>query len=133
MASCSRRSFEAVDSSQHGAVQDGDEVSFECLNCSFSWVPAVNAVVDKLAFEFVCFDTSHEAVGCFIVQSVEDGFDARIGESLAVCITTSDQMIGMAAFDWFSQCGIGVAIAEDENMAVAFDTLPWEHAWEYPL
>ena len=33
------------------AIEDGDEVCFECLHCSFSWVPSVHAGVDWLAFK----------------------------------------------------------------------------------
>ena len=49
---------------------------------------------------------------------------------MACIAPLNNQVVGSSAFDWFSQCGVGVTITQDEDAAVALDTLPWEHAWE---
>ena len=88
------------------AVEDGDEVSFECLDCSFCKVPSMHAGVDKLVVKVLCFDACNQAIGDFIVQSVEDGFDSCINEAFAACITALDQVICSPALDGFSEDGI---------------------------
>ena len=102
------------------AIKDGDEVGFESLNCSFGQVPTVHAGVDKLVVKVLCFDTCNEIIGDFIVQSVEDGFDACICESLVACITASNQVVQLPAFDWFGWDGIGIAVMKNEEAAVSF-------------
>ena len=94
-------------------------MGFEDLNCLFSQVSPVHARVDKLAGEVLCFDASNEVIGHFIVESVENGLDSCICETLAACITPLDQVISPPAFDWFSQDGIGVTVVECECEAVA--------------
>ena len=111
------------------AIEDGDEVSLECLNCSFCWVSLMHVGVDQLAVKVLCFDACNEAVGHFVVQAVEDWLHSSVSESLAACIMPLDQVVCPSAFDWFSKCGIGVMIAEDEDAAEALDALPGEHAW----
>ena len=103
-------------------------MGFECLNCPFHHAPSVHVRVDKLVVQIIFFDTGNEIIGDFIVQSVEDGFDACICESLVACIATLDQVICLHVFDWTSKDCIGVAITECEDVAVALCTLPRKHA-----
>ena len=44
------------------AVEDGDQVDFECLNCLFSQVPSVRAGVNWLTAKLLCFDACNEIV-----------------------------------------------------------------------
>ena len=54
------------------AIEDGDEVCLECLDCSFGWVSSVHARVDELMVKVLGSDTGDEVVGDFIVQAVKD-------------------------------------------------------------
>ena len=44
------------------AIEDGDEVGFECLDCSFCQVSLMHAGVDQFAVKFLRFDACHEVV-----------------------------------------------------------------------
>ena len=84
------------------AIQDGDEVGFEGLHCSFCWVPSVHAGVDQLTVKVLGSDTGNECIGDFIVKSVKNWFDSCINEAFAACITHLDQVVCSSALDWFS-------------------------------
>ena len=85
------------------AIQDGDEVGFECLNCSFSQVLSVHVGVDQLVVKIFCSNAGCECIRNFIVKSVEDWFDSCIHEALAACITPLDQVVCPSALDGFSK------------------------------
>ena len=85
------------------AIQDGDEVCFKGLDCSFCWVPSVHACVDQLAVKIFGSDAGCECIGNFIVKSVEDSFDSCICEALAACITPLDQVVCSSALDGLSE------------------------------
>ena len=84
------------------AIEDGDEVGFECLYGSFCKVPSVHVGVDQLAVKVLGFDTGDEVVGDFIVQAVKDWFDSCINEALVACIIPFDEVFGSTALDRFS-------------------------------
>lgn len=105
-------------------------MGFECLNCSFCWVPFVHVSVDQLAVKIFCSYAGHECIGDFIVKSVQNWFDSCICESFVACITSLDQMVCSSAFDWFTKNDIGIIVTECENMTVAFVAAPWKHARE---
>ena len=84
------------------AIQDGDEVCFEDLHCSFCQVPLVHVCVDQLAVKILGPDAGCEFIRNFIVKSVEDWFDSCIDEAFAACIMSFDQMVCSSAFDGFS-------------------------------
>ena len=84
------------------AIQDGDEVGFECLNCSFSWVPLVHVGVDQLVVKVFGSNAGCECIANLIVKSVEYWFDSCICEGLAACITPLDQVFCPSALDGLS-------------------------------
>ena len=85
------------------AIQDGDEVCFEGLHCSFCQVLTMHVCVDQLAVKIFGSNAGHECIGTFIVKSVEDWFDSCICEALAACITPLDQVVCPSALDGFSK------------------------------
>ena len=88
------------------AVEDGDEVSFECLDCSLCKVSSVHVCVDWLVVKVLRFDAGNQVIGDFIVQAMEDWFDSSTEESFVACIIALDQMVCSSAFDRFSKDGI---------------------------
>lgn len=50
---------------------------------------------------------------------MEDGLDSNICEALVAGITTLDQVISSSAFDWFSEDGVGITVAQVEDAAVS--------------
>ena len=111
------------------AIEDGDEVCFECLNGSFSQVLTVHACVDTLAVKVLRFDICNQVIGDFIVKSMEDWLDSCINEVLVACIIALNQVICTPALDWFCWDCIGVMIIECEDTAVALVASPGKHAW----
>ena len=45
-------------------------------------------------------------------------------------VAALNQMVGLSAFDWFSQDDIGITVAKNKDATVTLHTLPWKHAWE---
>ena len=84
------------------AIQDGNEVGFESLHCSFGQVSSMHAGVDQLAVKVLGSDTGDECIGDFIVQAMKDWFDSCINEALAACITPLVQVVCPSALDRLS-------------------------------
>ena len=84
------------------AIEDGDEVGFECLHCSFCWIPSMHVGVDKLVVKILGSNAGCEFIRNFIVKSVEDWFDSCIHEALAACIMPFHWVFCSSALDWFS-------------------------------
>ena len=111
------------------AIEDGDEVGFEGLCCSFCWVSLMHACVDQLAVKVLGPNAGCEFIGNFIVKSVEDWFDSCICEALVACITSLDQVVRPSALDGFSWCGIGIMVAQCGDVTVSLDALPRKGSW----
>lgn len=52
------------------AIEDRDEVSFECLNCSFGKVVAMVVGMRELVFQSFGFNALREFFGDFIVKAL---------------------------------------------------------------
>ena len=50
---------------------------------------------------------------------MQDWFDSSISEALVAGVTALDQVVSSSAFDWFSEDGIGITVAENEDAAVS--------------
>jgi len=101
------------------ATAGSNEVSFICLDSSFSRILAVVSWRDKLVGELIFLNGGHHQVGDFIVHFEKFGNESLLEELVVAGVESFDQCTGFPILDGESHNVIGVMVIEDEEILVA--------------
>ena len=101
------------------AIQNGDEVAFECSDCPLGEVVPVVMYIGKLVVKLFCFNGCNELLGHFVIKALQCWNDPCSFQLVVAVVVASDEVLCLAALDWGCKDDIAVIIVEYKDVVVA--------------
>ena len=101
------------------AAETGNEVIFECANCTFSGVAPMDTGRDKLEVDGFFAEKGLQGFGALVVEALELGTMTGGDEAGVNRCERQVDAVGSAVFHWLDEDAIAVKVVNDEDIIVA--------------